>query len=407
MGIHGGFTEERTRALFSLFSGFIEGRDGKELFDAYKPKLDGLTPLEVLVMGERLLGAGYSVESIKKQVEKVFNIIIPALKEYDWEEPDEHSAVYWLMEENRALAAHMDGMKGKIRELSELEASSVAYSTVYSALKRDFRKLAEFEPHYLKTENILFPFLEKHQYFEQPLKVIWSLDDDIRAVIKEINTALDSADSLGMNEHIIIGRLFMLMMRMTYKENLVILPAAAECLEGEEDSRMLRMFREIGFAFVEPPADAEQADEKAFFGGGLISMGGTGALTAEQLVSMMNSLPVDITFVDENDEVRYFSAPKERFFTRSPAIIGRKVQNCHPPDSIDTVNRIVESFRNGSRSEAKFWISLRGKLLLICYYAVRNPDGRYMGTVEVTQDVTEIKELKGERRLLEWDENRS
>lgn len=405
MGRHGGFSEERAHALFSLFSGFIEGTDGKELFDAYKPKLDGITPLEVLIMGERLLKEGYSVESIKKQVEKVFNIIIPALKEYEWDEPGEESAVRWLMEENRALASHMDGMKGKIRELSSLELSSVAYSSVYSSLKRDFRKLSEFEPHYLKTENVLFPFLEKHQYFEQPLKVIWSLDDDIRAVIKEINTALDSADSLGMNEHIIIGRLFMLMMRMTYKENLVILPAAAECLSDTDNSRMLEMFSEIGFAFVHPPESSAAPQEDAEYCGGLIKMGGTGVLTVHQLVSMMNSLPVDITFVDENDEVKYFSAPKERFFTRSPAIIGRKVQNCHPPDSIDTVNRIVESFRNGSESEAKFWINLRGKMLLICYYAVRDADGKYLGTAEVTQDITEIRELKGERRLLEWDKS--
>ncbi|QAR32453.1 DUF438 domain-containing protein [Geovibrio thiophilus] len=405
MSRHGGFSEERTESLFGLFSGFIDGRDGKELFDTFKPKLDGLTPLEVLVMGERLLKAGYSVENIKKQVEKVFNIIIPALKEYEWTEPDKESAVCWLMEENRALAAHMDGMKGKIRELSSLEPSSVAYSSVYSSLKKDFRRLAEFEPHYLKTENVLFPFLEKHQYFEQPLKIIWSLDDDIRTVIKEVNSALDSADSLGIEEHVIIGRLFMLMMRMTYKENLVILPAAAECLSGAENTRMLSMFGEIGFAFVEPPACSSGSEEQAEYTGGLIKMGETGVLTVSQLVSMLNSLPVDITFVDENDQVRYFSSPKERFFTRSPAIIGRKVQNCHPPDSIDTVNRIVESFRSGSKSEAKFWINLRGRLLLISYYAVRDGKGHYMGTVEATQDITEIKELQGERRLLEWDQD--
>ena len=402
MTIKSGFSEERADALFLLFSGFIDGRDGKELFDTYKPLLDGITPMEVLVMGDRLLKSGYSIDSIKKQVEKVFNVIIPALKESEWEEPH-GGAVYWLMEENRALAAHMDEMKVKIRELSSLEESSVEYSSVYSALKKDFRRLIDFEPHYLKTENILFPFLEKHSYFEQPLKVIWSLDDDIRKVIREINSALDAADSLGIEEHTVIGRLFMLMMRMTYKENLVVFPAAAECLNGKDDADMLRMFAEIGFAFVEPPAETDSAEEPKACQEGFIRMGGTGFLSVNQLVRMMNSLPIDITFVDENDEVKYFSEPKDRFFTRSPAVIGRKVQNCHPPDSIDTVNRIVESFRNGDKSEAKFWINLRGKMLLICYYAVRDNKGTYIGTVEVTQDITEIRELKGEKRLLDWE----
>jgi hypothetical protein len=124
----------------------------------------------------------------------------------------------------------------------------------------------------------------------------------------------------------------------------------------------------------------------------------------DQINMMLKHLPVDVTFVDENDQVRYFSAGKERIFPRSPGIIGREVQNCHPPKSLDIVNRIVSEFKNGSKDEAQFWINLAGQLVYIRYFAMRSDEGDYCGTLEVSQDITEIKSIEGERRLLNWDD---
>ena len=118
---------------------------------------------------------------------------------------------------------------------------------------------------------------------------------------------------------------------------------------------------------------------------------------------MLKHLPVDLTFVDEQDRVRYYSGGAERIFPRSPGIIGRSVQNCHPPKSLDVVNRIVAAFKDGSQDEASFWIWLGGKLVYIRYFAVRDEAGAYIGTVEVSQDVTAIHALQGERRLLDWE----
>lgn len=129
----------------------------------------------------------------------------------------------------------------------------------------------------------------------------------------------------------------------------------------------------------------------------------TGSLTRDQIVMMLNHLPLDITFVDENDEVRYFSGARDRIFPRSEAIIGRKVQNCHPPESVHVVNQIIESFRNGSRNHADFWLDARKRFIHIRYFAMRDDKGNYKGTLEVSQDVTEIRELKGEQRLLSWN----
>jgi PAS domain S-box-containing protein len=130
----------------------------------------------------------------------------------------------------------------------------------------------------------------------------------------------------------------------------------------------------------------------------------TGSLTKVQLDGLLETLPVDITFVDANDTVRYFSKLETRIFVRTKAIIGRKVQMCHPEKSIQVVNRIVESFKTGKKNVAEFWINLNNRLVHIRYFAVRDKNGKYLGTLEVSQDVTDIKKIEGEKRLLDWEE---
>ena len=129
----------------------------------------------------------------------------------------------------------------------------------------------------------------------------------------------------------------------------------------------------------------------------------TGQLTLDQVNLMLKHLPVDLTFVDENNTVQYYSAGKERIFPRSPGVIGLNVQNCHPPKSLDVVNQIVAEFKAGTKDQADFWIQMGGKFIYIRYFAVRDEEGVYQGTLEVSQDVTDIKSLEGERRLLNWD----
>ncbi len=125
-----------------------------------------------------------------------------------------------------------------------------------------------------------------------------------------------------------------------------------------------------------------------------------GSITKDELEALLNTLPVDITFVDKEDTVRYFSQNKERIFPRAKAIIGRKVQQCHPQKSVHVVNQILDDFRNGQRDLAEFWIQLKERLILIRYFAIRSKDNEYLGCLEVTQDITELKKIKGEKRLL-------
>ena len=128
----------------------------------------------------------------------------------------------------------------------------------------------------------------------------------------------------------------------------------------------------------------------------------TGELTLEQTELVFNHLPVDITFVDENETVRFFSTPKHRIFPRTASIIGRKVQNCHPPESVDVVNKIIASFKKGEKDNASFWFHMGPQFVLIQYFAVRDKENIYRGVLEVSQEISEIQSLKGDRKLLDW-----
>ena len=128
----------------------------------------------------------------------------------------------------------------------------------------------------------------------------------------------------------------------------------------------------------------------------------TGTLTKTQLNSIFTTLPVDVTFIDADDTVRYFNMPKKRIFVRPKTVLGKKVHNCHPQKSLHIVNKIVESFKNGEKNVAEFWINLNSRLVHIRFFAVRDANGKYLGTIEVVQDITEIKKLQGERRPLDW-----
>jgi len=128
-----------------------------------------------------------------------------------------------------------------------------------------------------------------------------------------------------------------------------------------------------------------------------------GSLYKEEIEAVLNALPVDISFVDANDTVKYFNKADKRIFVRTRAVIGRKVQLCHPQKSVHIVNKILEAFKTGKKDSAEFWITMNNRLIHIRYFAVRDKDGKYLGTMEVTQDLTDIKKIEGQKRLLDWE----
>jgi PAS domain S-box-containing protein len=229
---------------------------------------------------------------------------------------------------------------------------------------------------------------------------MWSFHDDFRKSVRRIEDILSGTEDIQvLNRE--LGRLFFVVFPIIFREEKIVFPVAYKAIPENTWSEMLAGSMEIGWCYDVKPRlqkkrEAEGIDTVLFDLG-------TGLLSPEQVSIMLDTLPVDITYIDENDEVIYFSGSRHRIFPRSNAIIGRKVQNCHPPESVHIVNEIIDAFRNGSKDHADFHINMKGRFIQIRYFALRNELKEYKGVIEVSQDITEIRNLEGEKRLLDWN----
>lgn len=261
--------------------------------------------------------------------------------------------------------------------------------------------LYDIDKHFTRKEQLLFPYLEKYG-INGPSVNMWRLDDYIRDSIKEVKKLLtnyngDKAKILSTLQYIVEQQTAMI-----YREEHILFPMSLSNLTEDEWIKIAQESDEIGYCLTEPAAvwkpERMDIDAKAM-SNGYIKLE-TGVLSLNQLELMLNHLPVDITFIDEKDIVRYFSHGKERIFARTKAIIGRTVQNCHPPKSAHIVEAILEDFKSGKKETEDFWIKFKEKYVYIRYFAVRNEQNEYMGTLEFTQNIDPIQAIEGEKRIL-------
>jgi uncharacterized protein len=277
---------------------------------------------------------------------------------------------------------------------------ATAYARYFPNLSRLLESIGKINLHFLRKENQLFPMLEKHDV-TGPSQVMWSLDDDIRGMIKKCVLTHEKRDLSALLP--LLAETLQALRDMIYKEEHILFPMAMEALSEDEWAQVKKGEHEIGFAWI-LSAETLQSDDavttKQQVHGTDISLD-TGTLTSEQINLMLTHLPVDVSFVNERDEVCYYSATKERIFPRSAGVIGRKVQNCHPPKSMPRVQEILNAFRDGVRDTAEFWLTMSDRFIHIRYFAMRSADGAYRGCLEVSQDVTDIRALEGEQRLLD------
>lgn len=397
---------KRQEDLLAFSLGMMNGEDGNELIEKYKDAIDNITPQDMLKLEDKQMQMGISPANIKKDVEKVINVFYKSLDKYQWKKPKEGSFLYYLMLENEAYTFKLNQIKKIIKSYKGREKEEFIHLKLNLLPK--FLELKAFDNHYIKKENILFPYLEELWDFYRPLSVMWSLHDDIRKSLKQLITMLEDENSDWDEFNKLLGKYFSLSFRMIQKENMIVFPVATETVSDDVWEKMHEQSFEYPFPFIETPKKPEKevssnktqinTPEKA---GHIITE--TGAMSIDQALMVFNHLPVDITVVDENDKVLFFNRPDERFFPRSPAIIGRSVQNCHPPESVHMVEKIVEAFKKGEKDKAEFWIQMQGKFILIRYFALRNNDGEYKGVLEIGQEITDIKKLEGEKRLLDWE----
>ena len=399
-------SEKRLQDLLAFSMGMMSGESGKELIEKYQDAIDNITPHDMLSLEDKQVQMWMTPDIIKKDVEKIINVFSKSLDRYEWEKPKEGTFLYYLMIENAAFKFKLNQVKKILRSYRGRESSH--FQELKAELLPRFIEFKSFDYHYIKKENILFPYLEKVWSNYRPLQVMWSLHDDIRRTLKEVIALLEDPSTEWSDFNPILGKYYSLVFRMIQKEDIIIFPVATETVSEESWHEMHLQSFEYPFPFIETPAKPEEEKQSQHTKESFLSEPGmfvaeTGNMTLEQVLLVFNHLPVDITVVDENDRVLFFNKPKERFFPRSPAIVGRSVNNCHPPESVHIVEEIVETFRKGDRNTATFWIELNGRFILIQYFALRNEKGVYKGVMEVSQDATDIRKLEGQRRLLNWE----
>jgi len=296
----------------------------------------------------------------------------------------------------RAIASQLAALEGSSGGDAEALRSSILFG---------LNELMSLDIHYRKKENLLFPFLESHGITAPP-KVMWAKDDEVRAHLKDALEAVRDASGGGIEGAMIsvVKRACDAVEDMVVKEEGILFPMSLDTLDEKEWAEIYRQTPEIGYCLYSPE---ETWNTAATEDGGMPAARGdsvtlpSGSMPVRVLTAIFNSIPADITFVDRDDTVRYFSQGKERIFDRNRAIIGRKVQHCHPPKSVHAVESILRDFRSGARDSAAFWITMKGRFIHIEYLALRDDAGNYLGTLEFTQDLTGKRALQGERRLLE------
>ncbi|MGC8963008.1 MAG: DUF438 domain-containing protein [Candidatus Bipolaricaulaceae bacterium] len=379
----------RKEALKVILRRLHAGESPEALREEFRRAVGQITPLEIAQIEEELVREGVSPEEIRKLCDLHLALFRESLEKEEPLAPAWHPIAI-LMAEHREL----------LRLVGLLNQAAAAHNAEEIAHIR--QHLLESEKHYLREENVLFPVLERHGIVEPP-RVMWSEHQEIRALKKEIQRA----------EGARLGELAVALGEMLaahfFKENRILFPTALQVVPEGEWPHLRAQFDEIGYCcFTPPPPPAPaQVEEKGlpFAPSTEIRLRfPTGELTPEELEAILNTLPVDLTFVDKDDTVRYFNAAEDRVFVRTPAVIGRKVQNCHPQKSLPVVERILREFREKKRKAAEFWINYRGRFVYIRYFPVWGKNGEYLGTLEVTQDITRVRELSGEKRLLDEGE---
>jgi DUF438 domain-containing protein len=298
---------------------------------------------------------------------------------------------------------------GRMRKAMEGIAAAADDAAVEQSLmewRQASNELADIDKHYQRKEHLVFTCLERHG-ITGPSKVMWGKDDEVRGILKDLAAALRERDVTGEEWKLVAATTGVAAVgaieEMIYKEEQILFPMCLERFTEDEWAEIWASSPRYGWCLVEPREGYRpRTGEGATAGPGEVLLP-TGVLSLEQLTALFSALPVDITFVDADDRVAFFSEGPDRVFARSKAIIGRKVQNCHPPRSVDVVDRILTDFREGRQSVAEFWIPFMGRFVHIRYFAVRGAEGKYLGTLEVTQDISKIRTLEGQRRLLEYD----
>jgi len=399
---------QRVKVLKGIIQSLHAGTPQDEVRQSLKELVCRTDYSEIMAMEQQLIAEGMPVSEILGMCDLHSEVTRDVLVQLAPAPLPAGHPVDTLRRENEALREVVARLQQAMNRILEMADEGDATAELLD-WRQALNELQDVDKHYQRKEHLLFTALERHGV-TGPSKVMWGKDDQIRDLLKDLATALRQGGVTVAELKLLAATTGVAaasaLKEMIYKEEQILFPMCLEKFTAAEWAEIWASSPRYGWCLVEPrqgyrpPQSAAQVTNAAT---DAVAMP-TGSLSLEQLTAIFSTLPVDLTFVDADDRVAFFSEGPHRVFARSRAIIGRQVQNCHPPRSVDVVDRILSDFREGRQNVAEFWIQFTGRFVHIRYFAVRGEGGRYLGTLEVTQDVGPIRALEGERRLLAYDE---
>ncbi|MGE5486125.1 MAG: DUF438 domain-containing protein [Ignavibacteriales bacterium] len=390
-----------------------DGADLESMKRKFKETMNDVDPTEIGMAEQELVQEGMPQEEIRRLCDVHLAVMQDALGNQEREAPPGHP-IHTFKEEHRLILQFLSTLEDGAAELTGRPERAIIADRL-PALRQAANHLLEAEGHHVREENVLFPYMGKHGITEPPA-VMWSEHNDLRALKKRVKEVIDSHDRLTPEEFAeqlghAVKALAPVLSSHIYKENNILYPMALDAISPHEWPEIRRECDELGYCCFSPAsARSEVPEERPAEAAHVCDAGAepaqrgmlkfpTGSLTREQVEWVLNTLPVDITFVDADDTFRYFSGTQDRAFARSRASLGRKVQQCHPAKSLPLVNAVLEDLKSGRKNSEHFWIHLGDKFLYISYFAVRNDRGEYLGTLETIQDIAPLQGIQGEKRL--------
>ncbi len=398
----------RKAKLKELILKLHQGESQEEVRHQLLVSLSNIPYGEVVEVEQELISEGLPEEEVLKLCDAHSAVLEGRVDLSAQKAIPEGHPVDVMLEENKALKRVAENILAELSALKYIREESLPDTVL--GLKAGYNQLIDVDKHYQRKEYLLFPFLEAIGITGPP-KVMWGKHDEIRDLLKgsiEILSTPDlSKDDLTGSAELVLIPAAKQVLDMTVKEEEILFPMAMDALSDADWYQIRRQSVEIGFCLYDPPTEwvpegmMEEDINEAQREGGNIQLP-SGGFTAEELLAILNTVPVDMTFVDRHDKVKYFTQGSERIFQRNRAILNRDVRHCHPPASAHIVDKILEDFKSGKQDRAPFWINLRGKFIHIEYFALRNEKGEYLGTLEVSQNLTEYRQLEGEQRILSY-----
>ena len=422
---------EKVKKMTEIKKDYLEGkRNFEKTVSLVESSFETITPEEFAYSEQEIKELGFDDEVVHDKMNNLLDIFKSKIVQVEKKLPKGHPIMTYR-EEN-------DAIKSVIKEMKEEAIKNNQERFIKNRWLELYDKIYEFNKHLARKQHQLFSLLEK-KGFDRPSRIMWSFDNAVRDSISQARRLLDEGKiEEFMNQQ---EKVWELTIDIMDKEEQILYPTSLELITEEEFRNMRIGDDEIGYCLIGKPegfypeseknGKKEQSDEESIkdnqdnlmnelvsllskYGMERKSMNKTdevfdvkqGKLTLEQINLIYQHLPIDLSFVDENEIVKFYSDTKHRVFPRSKGIIGRDVKNCHPRESVHTVEQIIDAFRNGEQDEAEFWLEMNGKFIYIYYVAVRNHDGEFRGVLEMMQDATRIRSLTGSRKLLTWENRR-